>query len=105
MTAAGTLKSLLLKLAVKEMHCMKLAVLAMTVCSVAVPFAFAASAVPTAVAPVTAIATPKDRAYPGEMRITADMSDLERRIVHVHESLSGIDGKTVLLYPQWLPGN
>ena len=84
---------------------MKLAVLAMTVCSVAVPFAFAASAGPTAVAPVTAIATPKDRAYPGEMRITADMSDLERRIVHVHESLSGIDGKTVLLYPQWLPGN
>src|ERR1700722_2250042 len=105
MTAAGTLKSLLLKRAVKEMHCMKLAVLAMTVCSVAVPFAFAASAGPTAVAPVTAIATPKDRTYRGEIHIAVDVSDLEHRIVRVHESLSGISGKTVLLYPQWLPGN
>jgi predicted metalloprotease with PDZ domain len=84
---------------------MKLAVLAMTVCSVVFPLALAASAGPTGVAPVSAIAPPKDRPYPGEMRLSVDVSDLERRVVHIHESLSGVDGKTVLLYPQWLPGN
>jgi predicted metalloprotease with PDZ domain len=54
-----------------------------------------------AAAPITA---PKDRAYPGKIRIAVDASDLERRIVRVHESLSGIASDTVLLYPKWLPG-
>ena len=51
-----------------------------------------------------AIAAPQDRAYPGKLDVTVDASDLERRIFHVHETLSGIRGDGVLLYPQWLPG-
>jgi predicted metalloprotease with PDZ domain len=34
-----------------------------------------------------------------------DASDVDRRIVSVHETLSGVTGETVLLYPQWLPGD
>jgi predicted metalloprotease with PDZ domain len=50
------------------------------------------------------IAAPKDQAYPGEIRIAVDASDVGRRIVRVHETLSGITTDTVLLYPEWLPG-
>jgi predicted metalloprotease with PDZ domain len=63
-----------------------------------------ASAGPSATAAVTAIVPPTDRAYPGEMTLSVDASDLDRRIVHVHETLSGVGPGTVLLYPQWLPG-
>jgi predicted metalloprotease with PDZ domain len=74
-------------------------------CAVA---AFASTAVifsPSAIASAEQIAAaPKNRPYPGEIRIAVDASDLLRRIVHVHESLTGIDGDTVLLYPKWLPG-
>jgi hypothetical protein len=61
---------------------------------------------PTNIAPGTsrAIAAPQDRAYPGEIRIAVDASDVDRRIVRVHETLTGIGADTVLLYPQWLPG-
>jgi predicted metalloprotease with PDZ domain len=50
------------------------------------------------------IVAPKDRAYPGEIHLAVNASDIDRRIVRVHETLSGIDGDTVLLYPKWLPG-
>jgi predicted metalloprotease with PDZ domain len=50
------------------------------------------------------ISPPRDRAYPGEIKLAVDAADLDRRIVHVHETLSGIDPDSVLLYPQWLPG-
>jgi predicted metalloprotease with PDZ domain len=64
-----------------------------------------ASPGPTAIAPAAAIAAPQDRPYPGVLRVAVDASDLERRIVRVHETLSGIGAHTVLLYPQWLPGH
>ena len=104
MTAVGTSR-LFLKHTEKGIHRMKLVLLVITVGSMAIPIAAAASAGPDAVAPVSAITAPKDRAYSGEMHIAADVTDLERRIVHVHETLSGIDDHTVLLYPQWLPGH
>src|ERR1700722_3303255 len=63
-----------------------------------------ASPGPTATASVIAIAAPKDRAYPGEIHVSVDASDLDRRIVRIHETLSGIGTGTVLLYPKWLPG-
>ena len=47
---------------------------------------------------------PKDRPYPGAIELTVTAADTDRRIVHVHEALSGINGETVLLYPEWLPG-
>ena len=50
------------------------------------------------------IAPPQDRSYPGEIRLAVDASDAERRIVHVRETLSGVDAETVLLFPKWLPG-
>src|SRR5450631_4101222 len=61
---------------------------------------------PATIAPATAgaIAAPQDRAYPGEIYLSVDASDVDRRIVRVHETLTGIGADTVLLYPQWLPG-
>ena len=60
---------------------------------------------PTAIMPEAKIALPKDRPYPGQLRLAVDVTDLERKIVTVHEHLTGISGETVLFYPQWLPGN
>jgi predicted metalloprotease with PDZ domain len=65
----------------------------------------AASPGPTLIAPALPIAAPKDQAYPGEIHLAVDASDLDRRIVRVHETLSGISNGTVLLYPKWLPGS
>jgi predicted metalloprotease with PDZ domain len=59
---------------------------------------------PSVVAPIAPIAVPKDKPYPGEIQLSVDASDTTRRIVRVHESISGISGETVLLYPKWLPG-
>jgi len=66
--------------------------------------AASASSGPSPIAPAEPIAAPKDRAYPGEIRLAVDASDLERRVVRVHETLSGVRPDTVLLYPKWLPG-
>ncbi len=62
------------------------------------------SAGPHALAPVPPIAAPSDRPYPGEIQLSVDATDVIRRIVRVHETISGIAGETVLLYPKWLPG-
>jgi predicted metalloprotease with PDZ domain len=64
----------------------------------------AETAGPTAIAPITQIVAPKDRAYAGEIHLAVDATDTGRRIVHVHETLSGIGPDAVLLYPKWLPG-
>jgi predicted metalloprotease with PDZ domain len=63
-----------------------------------------ASPGPTAIAPAASVAVPKDRAYPGEIRLAVNATDVEQRIVHVHEILTGVGTNTVLLYPKWLPG-
>jgi len=85
---------------------MKKRVLAIAICAAAVQLANAAQpAGPSASWPIVPIATPKDRAYPGEIQLTVDASDIDRRIVRVHEQLSGIGSGTVLLYPKWLPGS
>lgn len=59
---------------------------------------------PSAMAPITPIKPPVDRAYPGEIHLDVDASDVSRRLVHVRESVSGVGPNTVLLYPKWLPG-
>jgi predicted metalloprotease with PDZ domain len=64
-----------------------------------------ASPGPTPAAAAAPIAAPKDAAYPGEIRMTVDATDVERHIVRVHESITGFKSDGVLLYPQWLPGN
>jgi predicted metalloprotease with PDZ domain len=75
---------------------------ASTLASIAAPAA--ESAGPTAIAPITQIIAPKDHAYAGEIQLAVDATDTGRRIVHVHETLSGIGSNTVLFYPKWLPG-
>jgi predicted metalloprotease with PDZ domain len=80
--------------------------MAIAACCAALPFAAStASPGPSLSAAVQRIAPPKDRAYPGEIRIAVDASDVERRIIRIRETVSGITADTVLLYPQWLPGS
>jgi len=55
-------------------------------------------------APITPIAEPVDRAYPGEIHLAVDATDVARHIVRVRETLTGIGPDGVLLYPEWLPG-
>jgi predicted metalloprotease with PDZ domain len=64
----------------------------------------AGSAGPGAAAAFVPVAAPLDRPYPGAIELRVDASDVSRRIVHVHESISGIRPDSVLLYPKWLPG-
>src|SRR5580698_8163664 len=59
---------------------------------------------PSATAPITPIVAPKDRAYTGEIHLKVDASHTSHRVMHVHETLSGVGPDTVLLYPKWLPG-
>src|SRR5579884_3246880 len=52
---------------------------------------------PTALPAAAAIAPPQDRPYPGEIRLSVDASDIARRIIHVHETVSGLGADPVLL--------
>jgi predicted metalloprotease with PDZ domain len=85
---------------------MKLAVVLVALCgaSIGVMSVGAESPGPTVTAPLTSIAAPVDRPYPGEIHLTVDASDTGRRIIRVHETLTGVSAGTVLLYPKWLPG-
>jgi predicted metalloprotease with PDZ domain len=84
---------------------MKAALVAVVACAATLGLAAAAqSPGPTAIARITPIAPPRDVAYPGVMQLAVDATDLGRRIVRVHETLSGVGPETVLLYPKWLPG-
>jgi predicted metalloprotease with PDZ domain len=56
--------------------------------------AFAAASIPT----------PRDRPFAGEIHLDVDASDVNRHIVHVKETISGLAPDAVLLYPKWLPG-
>src|SRR5262245_54982747 len=70
----------------------------------AAPAAFAQSPGPVAPAGTTPIPAAKDKPYPGQIHLDVDASDTVQRVIKVHETLSGISGETVLLYPKWLPG-
>jgi predicted metalloprotease with PDZ domain len=47
----------------------------------------------------------RDQPYPGTVTLAVDATDLDRRVVKVHEDIpvSGA-GDLVVLYPRWLPG-
>jgi predicted metalloprotease with PDZ domain len=53
---------------------------------------------------VTPIPPPQDRPYPGVIGLSVDATDIERRIVRVHETIPTTGGELTLLYPQWIPG-
>ena len=53
----------------------------------------------------TPIDAPVDHAYPGVIRLAVDVTDTERRIFRIHETIPVEGGKDfTLLYPEWLPG-
>src|SRR5207248_3096211 len=47
----------------------------------------------------------QDVAYPGSLTLKVDLTDLERRVFAVHESIPVKPGPLTLLYPECLPGN
>lgn len=51
------------------------------------------------------IISPRDQPYPGTIGLSVDLTDLQRRIVSVHENIPVQGGDLTLLYPQWIPGN
>ena len=44
-------------------------------------------------------------AYPGNLTLKVDLTDLDRRVIGVQESIPVRPGPLTLLYPEWLPGN
>lgn len=59
----------------------------------------------TAAPPTPPIAAPQNVAYGGEMRVHADMTDIDRRIIRVTQTVPvSKAGDLVLLMPKWLPG-
>jgi len=79
-----------------------LAILALSLAIGAVaPKVFAGTLKPLAGAQV---APPTDQAYPGEIRLTVDASDIDRHIVHVKETITGVGSDCVLLHAKWMPG-
>jgi len=78
---------------------------AIAILGTAVRLACAADAAgPSATWPVFPIAPPQDRAFPGDIQLSVDATDIARRVVRIHERVSAISADTVLLYPKWLPG-
>lgn len=63
----------------------------------------AANPGPVSLAATRPIAAPQDRAYPGEIQLTVDATDIAHRVLHVHEVVSGLTADSVLLYPKWRP--
>lgn len=51
------------------------------------------------------IPPPRDIDYPAPLTLKVDVTDLERRVFAVHESIPVRPGPLTLLYPEWLPGN
>ncbi|WP_312598386.1 peptidase M61 [Brevundimonas sp.] len=53
-----------------------------------------------------AIPAPQDKPYPGVIQYRADITDLDRRIIRVRQTIPvAAAGPLTLLYPKFLPGN
>src|SRR5262245_22780537 len=51
------------------------------------------------------IVAPRDVNFPGVMRIEVDATDVERRIIDVHQTIPVAQaGRMTLLFPKWIPG-
>ncbi len=46
----------------------------------------------------------QDAAYPGVISVDVDLTDLERKIMEVRQTMPVKPGPLTLFYPQWLPG-
>ena len=47
---------------------------------------------------------PQDKPYPGTIALVVDATDLDHRVVRVHETLPVAPGPLTLLIPRWIPG-
>ena len=53
----------------------------------------------------TPIAAPVDTPYPGTLSLLVDLTNVNDRVMDVHETIP-VNGPTLtLLYPEWIPGN
>jgi predicted metalloprotease with PDZ domain len=78
---------------------------AIAILGAAMRLAYAADgAGPSATWPSYPISPPQDRAFPGDIQLSVDATDITRRVVRIHETVTAIGADTVLLYPKWLPG-
>src|SRR5205814_2268562 len=66
--------------------------------------ALAASPGPVPAAATPPIAEPEDRPFPGTIQLSIDATDIDRKVVRVHEAIPATPGDLTLLYPKWLPG-
>ena len=48
---------------------------------------------------------PRDVPYPGAMTLAVDATDLDHRVLRIHETLDVEPGPLTLLLPKWLPGD
>jgi predicted metalloprotease with PDZ domain len=79
--------------------------LVLTIVSAWAAAAFAAGSAGPVPWPATdPIPAPEDKPYPGVIRLSIDASDVERRIIRIHETIPLAGDPITLLYPQWLPG-
>src|SRR6185312_1120839 len=66
--------------------------------------AFAASPGPVPAASAPEIPAPEDKPFPGTIQLSIDATDIDRKVVRVHEVIPATAGDLTLLYPKWLPG-
>lgn len=50
------------------------------------------------------VQAPADKPYPGTISLSVDLTNVNQRILNVHESIPVRPGENTLLYPEWLPG-
>src|SRR5579862_6061553 len=48
---------------------------------------------------------PQDTPWPGTIRLDVDATDIDHKVLRVHETMPVRPGRAVLLYPQWVFGN
>lgn len=51
------------------------------------------------------VSAPLDQPYAGTISLGVDLTNVNDRVLNVHETIPVKPGEMILLYPQWLPGN
>jgi predicted metalloprotease with PDZ domain len=52
----------------------------------------------------SAVSAPVDQPYAGTISLSVDLTNVNDRVLNVHETIPAKPGDITLLYPQWLPG-
>ena len=85
---------------------MKSTILALCLLALGSGPALARSVGPTPAPMPAPVPAPQDRPYPGVIHLTVDATDTAHHVFRVHETIPvQASGPTILLYPQWVPGN